>query len=76
MSIVGAGGIGATLNTAMDRYEYGAAATVLLIIIVIVMLLNTYRPSSASMCNGTTNESTLNDTPSSAMNRAMAALRQ
>ena len=38
IGIVGAGGIGATLNTAMDRYEYSAAAAILLIIIVIVML--------------------------------------
>ncbi|WP_253820885.1 phosphonate ABC transporter, permease protein PhnE [Vibrio sp. 99-70-13A1] len=38
IGIVGAGGIGATLNTAMDRYEYSAAAAILLIIIAIVML--------------------------------------
>ncbi|CAH6898447.1 Phosphonates import ATP-binding protein PhnC (modular protein) [Vibrio chagasii] len=38
IGIVGAGGIGATLNTAMDRYEYSAAVAILLIIIVIVML--------------------------------------
>lgn len=38
IGIVGAGGIGATLNTAMDRYEYDSAAAVLLIIIAIVML--------------------------------------
>ena len=37
IGIVGAGGIGATLNTAMDRYEYDAAAAVLIIIIAIVM---------------------------------------
>jgi phosphonate transport system permease protein len=37
IGIVGAGGIGATLNTAMDRYEYDVAAAILLIIIVIVM---------------------------------------
>lgn len=36
IGIVGAGGIGATLNTAMDRYEYPVAAAVLLLIIVIV----------------------------------------
>jgi len=36
--IVGAGGIGATLNTAMDRYEFDTAAAVILVIIVIVML--------------------------------------
>jgi len=38
IGIVGAGGIGATLNTAMDRYEYGTAAAVILVIIAIVML--------------------------------------
>ncbi|MGR5250846.1 phosphonate ABC transporter, permease protein PhnE [Vibrio astriarenae] len=37
IGIVGAGGIGATLNTAMDRYEYSAAAAILMIIIAIVM---------------------------------------
>jgi phosphonate transport system permease protein len=35
---VGAGGIGATLNTAMDRYEFDSAAAIILIIIVIVMI--------------------------------------
>ena len=38
IGIVGAGGIGATLNTAFDRYEYDTAAAILLLIIVIVML--------------------------------------
>lgn len=38
IGIVGAGGIGATLNTALDRYEYDAAAAVLILIIFIVML--------------------------------------
>ncbi|MCA1952643.1 MAG: phosphonate ABC transporter, permease protein PhnE [Hyphomicrobiales bacterium] len=38
IGIVGAGGIGATLNTALDRYEFESAAAILLIIIVIVML--------------------------------------
>jgi len=37
IGIVGAGGIGATLNTAIDRYEYDSAGAVLIIIIVIVM---------------------------------------
>jgi len=37
IGIVGAGGIGATLNTAMDRYEFDSAAAIILIIIVIVM---------------------------------------
>jgi phosphonate transport system permease protein len=38
VGIVGAGGIGATLNTALDRYEYDSAAAILLLIIVIVMV--------------------------------------
>ncbi|PFG11789.1 MULTISPECIES: phosphonate ABC transporter, permease protein PhnE [unclassified Marinobacter] len=37
IGIVGAGGIGATLNTSIDRYEYDSAGAVLIIIIVIVM---------------------------------------
>jgi phosphonate transport system permease protein len=37
VGIVGAGGIGATLNTAFDRYEFDSAAAILLIIIAIVM---------------------------------------
>ena len=37
VGIVGAGGIGGTLNTAMDRYEYDSAAAILIIIIVIVL---------------------------------------
>jgi phosphonate transport system permease protein len=37
IGIVGAGGIGATLNTAFDRYEFESAAAILLIIILIVM---------------------------------------
>jgi phosphonate transport system permease protein len=39
LGLVGAGGIGATLNTAFDRYEYDTAAAILIIIIVIVMAL-------------------------------------
>jgi phosphonate transport system permease protein len=38
IGIVGAGGIGATLNTAMDRYEYDSAGAILLTIILIVMV--------------------------------------
>jgi phosphonate transport system permease protein len=38
VGIVGAGGIGATLNTALSRYEYDTAAAILIIIIVIVMI--------------------------------------
>lgn len=38
IGIVGAGGIGATLNTAIDRYEYDSAGAILLLIIAIVMV--------------------------------------
>ncbi|MEO1192015.1 MAG: phosphonate ABC transporter, permease protein PhnE [Pseudomonadota bacterium] len=38
IGIVGAGGIGATLNTAIDRYEYDSAGAILIIIIAIVMV--------------------------------------
>lgn len=38
VGIVGAGGIGATLNTAIDRYEFDSAAAILLLIIGIVMM--------------------------------------
>jgi phosphonate transport system permease protein len=37
IGIVGAGGIGATLNTAIDRYEYDSAGAILLIVIGVVM---------------------------------------
>ncbi len=37
IGIVGAGGIGATLNTALSRYEFDSAAAILLLIIAIVM---------------------------------------
>lgn len=39
VGIVGGGGIGATLNTAFDRYEFDTAAAILLIIIGIVLVL-------------------------------------
>ena len=39
LGLVGAGGIGATLNTAFDRYEYDTAAAILILIIGIVMSL-------------------------------------
>lgn len=39
LGLVGAGGIGATLNTAFDRYEFDTAAAILLIIITTVMVL-------------------------------------
>jgi phosphonate transport system permease protein len=39
LGIVGAGGIGATLNTSFDRYEFDTAAAILLVIIGIVMAL-------------------------------------
>lgn len=38
IGIVGGGGIGATLNTAFDRYEFDSAAAILLVIIAIVMV--------------------------------------
>jgi len=38
IGIVGAGGIGATLNTAIDRYEYDSAGAILLIIIGFVLV--------------------------------------
>jgi len=38
IGIVGAGGIGGTLNTSLSRYEYDSAGAILLIIIVIVMV--------------------------------------
>jgi phosphonate transport system permease protein len=38
IGIVGAGGIGGTLNTALNRYEYDSAGAILMIIIVIVMM--------------------------------------
>jgi phosphonate transport system permease protein len=38
LGIVGAGGIGATLNTSFERYEFDSAAAILLIIIGIVMV--------------------------------------
>ncbi|WP_420549584.1 phosphonate ABC transporter, permease protein PhnE [Curvivirga sp.] len=38
LGIVGAGGIGATLNTAFDRYEFDTAAAILLIIIGLVLI--------------------------------------
>ncbi len=37
IGIVGAGGIGATLNTSIDRYEYDTTAAILIVIILIVM---------------------------------------
>ncbi len=39
LGLVGAGGIGATLNTAFDRYEFSTVAAILLIIIGTVMVL-------------------------------------
>jgi phosphonate transport system permease protein len=38
IGIVGAGGIGATLNTAMQRYEYSTAGAILIMIIVVVLI--------------------------------------
>src|SRR5690554_6671690 len=39
IGIVGAGGIGATLNTAIDRYEYDSAGAILILIIAIVLVV-------------------------------------
>lgn len=39
LGLVGAGGIGATLNTAFDRYEFDTAAAIIIMIIVIVFVL-------------------------------------
>jgi len=39
LGLVGAGGIGATLNTAFDRYEFDTAAAILVLIIGTVMVL-------------------------------------
>ena len=38
IGIVGAGGIGATLNTALSRYDYDSAAAILLCIIIVVFI--------------------------------------
>jgi len=38
IGIVGAGGIGAALNTSLSRYEYSSAGAILIIIIAVVML--------------------------------------
>ncbi|MFN3983643.1 MAG: ABC transporter permease subunit, partial [Caldilinea sp.] len=37
VGIVGAGGIGSTLQTAFNRYDYNVASAILLVIIVLVM---------------------------------------
>ena len=39
LGLVGAGGVGATLNTVFDRYEFDTAAAIIIIIIAIVMVL-------------------------------------
>ena len=39
VGLVGAGGIGATLNTAFDRYEFDTAAAIIITVIAIVMAL-------------------------------------
>ncbi len=39
VGIVGGGGIGATLNTAFERYEFDSAAAILIVIIAIVMFV-------------------------------------
>jgi phosphonate transport system permease protein len=37
IGVVGAGGIGATLHTAIDRYEFGTASAVLVVIVTVVL---------------------------------------
>ena len=49
VGIVGGGGIGATLNTAFDRYEFDSAAAILLVIIAIVMLVRIRLRLSAAL---------------------------
>tara|TARA_Y100001970_G_scaffold293386_1_gene439854 strand:- start:969 stop:1775 length:807 start_codon:yes stop_codon:yes gene_type:complete len=39
VGVVGGGGIGATLNTAFDRYEFDSAAAILIVIIAIVFIV-------------------------------------
>lgn len=39
IGIVGAGGIGATLNTAIARYEYDSAGAILILIIAVVLMV-------------------------------------
>ncbi len=39
LGLVGAGGVGATLNTAFDRYEFDTAAAIIITIILIVMFV-------------------------------------
>ncbi len=39
IGIVGAGGIGATLNTAVDRYNYSTAGAIVLLIVALVLLV-------------------------------------
>src|SRR5262245_21573446 len=51
VGIVGGGGIGATLNTAFDRYEFDSAAAILLIIIGIVMLVEYSSGYFAAVCS-------------------------
>ncbi len=38
IGIVGAGGVGATLNTAMQRYDYDTASAILIMIILVVLV--------------------------------------
>ena len=49
VGIVGGGGIGATLNTAFDRYEFDSAAAIVLIIIAIVMAGRIFLRLSAAL---------------------------
>ena len=38
IGLVGAGGIGAVLNTAMGRYDFNTAAAILIVIIILVLI--------------------------------------
>jgi phosphonate transport system permease protein len=39
LGIVGAGGIGSTLNTSLRRYDYDTASAIILVIIALVMVV-------------------------------------
>ncbi len=41
IGLVGAGGIGSTLNSAFGRYDYGTASAILLVMIVIILFVET-----------------------------------
>ena len=53
IGIVGAGGIGATLNTSINRYDYDTSAAVLLIILLLARALRRFGISAAPRGDGT-----------------------